>query len=233
MSEPILEIVDEIGSTSDALKARADSGAPEAALMARRQSSGRGRLGRPWETISGNLHLSVLLRPHSLRWPGHWSILSAVALADAVRERLPDPAALRLKWPNDVMLGGGKLAGILLEADAGTAPWLVIGFGVNLAGAPAGLGRATAALAPHAPPPEVFARRLLARLQAWRARYEAEGFDPVRDTWLQSAHIVGDSVTATVGAGRVEGRFAGLAQDAALLLDTPSGRMTIPAGEVA
>ena len=232
--EPALEIVEEIGSTSDALKGRAASGTPgEAALMARRQTAGRGRLGRGWQTIPGNLHLSVLLRPPALRWPGHWSILSAVALADAVREHLPDPALLRLKWPNDLMLGGGKLAGILLEAGTDASPWLVIGFGVNLAGAPDGLGRQTATLGPHAPPPEAFARRLLARLQAWRVRYDAEGFGPVLGAWLRSAHFPGEAVTATVGAGQVAGRFAGLAPDGAMLLDTPSGRVTIPAGEVA
>ena len=235
MAEGIpLELVDEIGSTSEALKARAVHPGPEAALLARRQSGGRGRLGRPWQSIEGNLHLSVLLRPRSLRWPGHWSILAAVAVADTVRAFLPDPGALRLKWPNDLMLDGGKLAGILLEAGTTPGPWLVIGFGVNLAGAPSGLGRPVACLmsAAPAPAPEAFAGRLLQALQGWRARYAAEGFEPVRAAWLAAAHAPGERIVVGMAGRRVHGAFRGLGQDGALLLDGPEGELAITAGEL-
>ena len=226
-----LEMVDEIGSTSEALKARAACRGPEAALLARRQSGGRGRLGRPWHSIDGNLHLSVLLRPQSLRWPGHWSILAAVALADTVRA-LPDPGPLRLKWPNDLMLNGGKLAGILLEAGFAPEPWLVIGFGVNLAGAPLDLGRPVACLAPPAPTPEAFAGWLLQALQGWRTRYVTEGFAPVRATWLAAAHAPGERIVVGAGAQRVHGAFRGLGDDGTLLLDGPEGELAITAGEL-
>lgn len=235
----VLEQVDEIGSTSEALKARAAGPSGEMALLARRQLGGHGRMGRPWRSIDGNLHLSVLLRPGSLRWPGHWSILSAVALADVVRPYLPEPGLLRLKWPNDALLRGGKLAGILLEAGtSGTptpAPWLVIGFGVNLAGAPDGLGREVACLADWCPTPDpaVFARQLLAVLQAWRTRYSDEGFGPVQAAWLQVAHRRGEPTVAGAGERRVEGRFRGLGQDGSLLLDGPEGEIAIMAGELA
>ena len=229
-----LETLDEIGSTSEALKARATRPGPEAALLARRQSGGHGRLGRPWRSIDGNLHVSVLLRPPSLRWPGHWSILAAVALADTMRPFLPDPGALRLKWPNDLLLDGGKLAGILLEAGTAPGPWLVIGFGVNLAGAPPGLGRPVACLASvaPAPAPEAFADRLLQVLQRWRARYAAEGFTPVRAAWLAAAHAPGERIVAGAGAQRVEGTFRGLGDDGALLLDGPEGALAVTTGEV-
>jgi len=228
-----LETVDEIGSTSQALKARAAHPGPEAALLARRQSGGRGRLGRPWQTVDGNLHLSVLLRPQNLRWPGHWSILAAVALADTVRSYLP-AGALRMKWPNDLLLDGGKLAGILLEAGVATGPWLVIGFGVNLAGAPSGLGRPVACLASSAPAPapEAFAGRLLQALQRWRARYAAEGFDPVRAAWLAGAHAPSERILVGIGAQRMQGAFRGLRDDGALLLDGPEGELAITAGEL-
>lgn len=228
-----LETVDEIGSTSEALKMRAAGPGPEAALLARRQSGGHGRLGRPWHSIDGNLHLSVLLRPQSLRWPGHWSILAAVALADTVRTDLP-AGALRLKWPNDLLLDGGKLAGVLLEAGVASGPWLVIGFGVNLAGAPAELGRPVACLASvvPAPAPDDFADRLLQALQRWRARYAAEGFAPVRAAWLAAAHAPGERIVVGLGAKRVEGAFRGLDHDGALLLDGPDGGLAITAGEL-
>ena len=235
MQDIPLEVVEETGSTSDTLKARAGGPGPETALLARRQSGGRGRLGRPWHSVEGNLHLSVLLRPQSLRWPGHWSILAAVALVDAVRPLLPAPGALRLKWPNDLLLGGGKLAGILLDAGtAASGPWLVIGFGVNLAGAPPGLGRPVACLASAAPAPapEAFAGRLLEGLQRWRARYAAEGFAPVRAAWLAAAHAPGERIVVSLGGERVHGAFRGLGDDGSLLLAGPGGALAVTAGEL-
>ena len=231
-----LELVDEIGSTSEALKARAAEGAADnLALLARRQTGGHGRMGRPWRSIEGNLLLSVLMRPATLRYPGHWSILAAVALTEAITRLLPNPTLLRVKWPNDLLLDGGKLAGILLEAGFAAEPWLVAGFGVNLAAAPEGLGRQTACLADvtRAPSPEEFARDLLAALLRWRGRYEREGFGPVRDAWLAIAHRPGDLLIVGQGDGRIEGRFRGIGDDAALLLDGADGPIMIAAGEVA
>ena len=234
-----LEIVDETGSTSDVLKLRAVScPGQEAALLARRQDSGHGRLGRTWHSIEGNLHLSVLLCPRVLRWPGHWSILAAVALADTVRHYLPEPlpvsGPLRLKWPNDLLLGDGKLAGILLEAGVASGPWLVIGFGVNLAGAPQGLGRPVADMASRcpAPAPEAFAARLLEVLGDWRARYDRNGFDPVRAAWLAVAHKPGERIAVGMGDRRLHGTFRGLGDDGALLLDGPDGELRVTAGEL-
>lgn len=228
-----LEQVEEIGSTSEALKARA-AGADEAALLARRQTGGRGRLGRSWRTIEGNLHLSVLLRPGTLRWPGHWSILSAVALADTVRPYGQGANRLRLKWPNDLMLNGGKLAGILLEAGLDDPPWLVIGFGVNLAGAPPDIGRPTSCLADMGPPPppEQFAAGLLESMQRWRERYGREGFAPVQAAWLAMAHTPGDLIVVGAGKQRVPGAFRGLGPDGALLLDSGDGEVAVASGEL-
>ncbi len=236
MPEIALDLVDEVDSTSDALKRRAET-TPigEFALLARRQTGGRGRLGRRWETIDGNLHLSVLLRPGPMRRPGHWSLLAGVALAQAAAACLPDASGLRLKWPNDLVLNGAKLAGILAEAGDAGAPWLVLGFGVNLAGAPDGLGRATACLADHAPPPapEAFARRLLAIVQGWRLRYAADGFDPVRAAWLERAPPLGEALSVTSGSEVMKGRFAGLSSTGGLLLETAAGLVTIVSGELA
>lgn len=231
-----LETVASVDSTSEALKRRAAAGEMgEVALLARQQSVGRGRFERRWESPPGNLYLSALLRLGRVRAPGHWSILSAVVLAETVAALLPDPSAMRLKWPNDVLLGDAKLAGILLEAGDDHGPWLLIGFGVNLATAPDGLDRPTASLAGLVTPPapETFARDLLARLEAWRARYASEGFEPVRTEWLSRGPDLGERVAATFAGGRrVEGVFDGLASSGGLRLATPTGPRTILAGEL-
>ena len=243
----LLDQVDEVASTSDELIARAMSGATECALMARRQTGGRGRLGRSWATVDGNLFLSVLLRPGlqssglqrpgTPPAPGHWSLLAAVALADALDQVLPRPGLLRLKWPNDVLLQGAKVAGILL--DAGTThphgePWLVIGFGVNLAAAPHVVGRSVTCVADvaPAPKPEAFAPSLLAHLTYWRRRLATEGFSPVRDAWLARGPVPGDLLAAGTGPDRVEGVFHGLGTDGALLIAAAPGMVSVRSGEV-
>lgn len=224
----MIEIVDEIASTSEELKRRAATGAQEAVLLARRQTAGRGRLGRPWATVEGNLHLSILLRPpHPFR-PGHWSILAAVALAEALSAHA---AGLRLKWPNDVLRDGGKLAGILLESGDDHGRWLVAGFGVNLASAPEGTGRAVASLH-RATTPEAFAPELLAAFAGWRSIYAARGFAPLRQAWLARGPDPAAAIAAGQGGRRIEGSFAGLRDDGALLLDTPRGPVAVTSGEV-
>ncbi len=164
--------------------------------------------------------------------PGHWSLLSAVALADAM---LPfaGPGALRLKWPNDVLLDGGKAAGILLDSAIGGSAWLVIGFGVNLVGAPGMLGRAVASLegtgAPGAPE---FARLLLASVSRWRDCYERHGFGPVHGQWLALGPDLGVPVTVGIGDARAEGLFRGIGEDGSLQLETARGLAAIVSGDV-
>lgn len=242
-----LVVEESLPSTSSALIGRAEAGEPEGmALLARRQTAGRGRDGRVWDSPPGNLHLSVLLRPSgpardALQWP----LLAGVALAEAAAalEEPGQPSPLRLKWPNDLLRHGAKVAGILAESaiQPGSAPprlaWLVLGIGANLATAPSlPDGRPAATLA-RAEPPEDFARRLLDRLGHWRAVQAREGFAPVRAAWAALGPACGEAVTVRGSAGRdgqpLTGAFAGLAEDGGLLLDTPQGRRHIIAGEVA
>lgn len=231
-----LVVMEAVGSTSEMLKAGAQSGAGETALLARRQTAGHGRLGRPWWSGEGNLQMSVSLRPAVLvgpgRAPGHWAILAGVALLEAVRSAAP-AAVLRLKWPNDLLFAGGKVAGVLVEAGLGDgaagAPWLVIGFGVNLVAAPSQLGRPVACLADMGAAPEVvaFGRAVLDAMLRWRGRYDREGFGPIRAAWLAAGPASGEAVTMADGTA---GTFAGLGDDGALLL--ADGR-AIRTGELA
>ncbi len=206
--------------------------------MARRQTAGRGSRGRGWESPEGNLYISALLRPPGMiAEGGRWALLVAVALAEALATALPDPGLLTLKWPNDVLLDGRKVSGILLDATAradGAIDWLVIGCGVNLAQAPEVPGRRTACVAEFAAPPapEAMAEVLLARLAYWRGVRALEGFAPVRAAWLSRAQPVGTPLQLRYGGRLVGGAFAGLADDGSLLLATGGRVEAFATGEI-
>ncbi len=232
-----LERFARLPSTADLLRSRAEAGeAAGLALLADAQSAGRGQHGRSWASPPGNLYLSVLLRPPVRLWPAPWSLLAAVALAEALEAA--GAAAITLKWPNDVLLEGRKLAGILPEAAVGAGgmlAWLGMGFGVNLAHAPALPDRPTAALADitTAPAPMAFAPMLIARLARWQARAEAEGFAQVRAAWLARGPAPGAPMALRRGENVHQGAFAGLAEDGSLLLAEAGGVVAHAAGELA
>lgn len=237
-----LRAFDVLDSTSEEVRRQAEAGAAEGlAVLARRQTAGRGRRGRAWTSSEGNLFLSVLLRPRATpAEAARLSFLIAVALAEAVD--LADPALqpkITCKWPNDVLLGGAKLAGILLEsrtaATGGGLDWVIVGIGVNLAHFPSDTPYAATALAAHGvtATPEDFAGWLLARLGYWYGRWQAEGFAPVRQAWVGRAQGIGQAVVVRLPGGDLEGRFAALDETGALLLDLPDGsRQVITAGDV-
>ncbi len=230
-----MEVHAELGSTATLLRERAEAGEAEGlAILAREQTAGRGREGRPWRSPPGNLYLSALLRPAvPARQAPQWALLAAVALAEAAAELDAEPASLRLKWPNDLLRHGAKCAGILTEtalAPDGTLAWLAYGIGVNLRHAPSLADRPTACLATTATPEE-FAPCLLARLLHWRGTMLAEGFAPIRAAWLRRGPEPGAKLTLTAGPVTA-GAFAGLAEDGALLLESGGTRHRILAGEV-
>ena len=219
-----LKVFEQLASTNDEAKRQAVAGAGEGVLIvARRQTAGRGRSGRAWASPEGNLYLSLLLRPD--RPPAEAAQLSFVA-ALAVAEAAG--IATQLKWPNDVLAGGRKLSGILLEGFDGA---LVIGVGVNVAAAPEGATclREQGSAAGCDELLAAFCDSLL----DWRGRWLAKGFAPVRDAWLARAVGLGRPATARLGRETLEGTFADLDADGALLLDLgAAGRRRIAAGEV-
>lgn len=232
-----LRVLPEAPSTSDMLAALAAEGAPEGtAILARRQTAGRGRAGRGWDSPNGNLHLSVLLRPDApLRVAPLFGLATAVALADATAAALPG-APVGLKWPNDLLLGDAKAGGILAEAvaDNDRIGHLILGIGVNLAHAPALPDRATACFASFGPPPEPvgFAGTLLDALGRRLGQLAAQGFAPIRDAWLARGPAPGSPITVRGNAAPRSGRFAGLGADGSLLLDQDGETRAIAAGEV-
>jgi len=222
-----LHIEESLPSTQTAALEAARAGAAEGfAILARQQSAGRGRGERAWSSPPGNLSLSLVLRPKApIREAPQWALRAAVALAQALHPHAP---TLRLKWPNDVMLGDAKLAGILAEAEAdagGAIAHLVLGIGANLAHAPVVPGRETACLPPPHPAPETVAHTLLDAIGQW---HDAP-FAAVREAWL--ARGPGHGTPLALRDGRT-GLFAGLAEDGNLLLDRAGGIEAVFAGEL-
>lgn len=235
-----LIVHEELASTQDSVLAAAEAGEAEGlAVLARRQTAGRGTQGRAWRSTSGNLHLSILLRPGGpvREWP-QWSLLAGVALAETVAARVPEGAAIALKWPNDLLLGGAKCAGILTQAapdGAGGIGWIVIGIGVNLAEAPALPDRPTASLrdAGIAPPDPVdFAGQLLGRIAHWRGMAAESGFTDMRRAWMVRGPVPGTSLRLQRPEGMIAGRYLGLAEDGRLLLDADGRTLSLASGEV-
>ncbi len=226
-----LRVYDKVASTQDLAVAAARGGeSGHLAILADQQTQGRGSRGRVWISPPGNLSLSALIRPDRVApQPGFWALMAGTALHAAVAAHLADPGALRLKWPNDLILDGAKLGGILIDsalrADGGL-DWVVIGLGVNLVAAPGIEGRPTASLASTPIAPAALASDILARLDRWMVT----PFATLRDAWLDRAHPIGTWLDIATGEGRHAGAFAGLAEDGGLLLS--NRREPITTGEV-
>lgn len=231
-------ILDEVDSTNAEAARRARDYAGPLWILAQRQVAGRGRRGRAWTDPPGNFSATLLLRPGvpaealALR-----SFAAALALYDALVSVTGRAEGLALKWPNDVLLNGGKLAGILLETTGQSGTCLAIGIGVNLRSAPApedGALRPVSLLSEtgmNVTPGELLDQ--LAPAYAHRdAQLSVHGFAPLRTEWLMRAARLGQPVTARTMRATHAGTFEGLDHNGALLLRTAQGPLAIPAAEV-
>lgn len=233
----MIEVVPTTGSTNADLAARLSAGdfVPEGTwLVADRQTAGKGRQGRAWFDGFGNFMGSCVVRPGPGDPPAaSLALLSGLALHEVIAPLVPPPAQALLKWPNDVMIGLAKLAGILLER-VGDA--VIVGIGVNLAQAPEVEGRETTCLARFGPSPDrahfsaSLARQFAVELERWRSF----GLDPMIRRWQVAAHPPGTPlVVGEPGEQPLEGSFAGLSETGALQLQLADGSIrTIHAGEV-
>ena len=220
-----------VGSTNDEAARRAEAGAPEGTVVwAREQTGGRGRRGRVWASPVGNLYSSTILRPDcpAVR-AAELGFVAALAVADIV----PAGRDLRVKWPNDVLLDGGKVAGILPESAIGAggrAEHVVMGIGVNVSFAP-NLPEMRYPGACVGGTVEAALEKLTAALARRVVQWRQSGFEPVRAEWLTKAGPLGLEVDVKLGDELVRGCFAGMDREGALLLDTPAGPRLIVAGE--
>jgi BirA family biotin operon repressor/biotin-[acetyl-CoA-carboxylase] ligase len=222
---------DKIGSTNDEARRLAAEDAPHGTVVhADEQTSGRGRLSRTWFSPPGNLYVSILLRTgEPAARTSELSFLAALAVADTVEELLPRQIRAMLKWPNDVLVNGAKIAGILLEqADEAT----IMGIGLNVLEAPSNTGYRTTTIVGNGGIASVDGARdiLLDRLGRHLPVWRTDGFGPIREQWLDRSYPLGAAIRANSAGQPIAGHFAGLDLDGALLLDTPQGRQRIVAG---
>ncbi len=236
-----LVALDSIDSTNDEARRLLAAGAvPEGTLIwAAEQTAGRGRRGRSWSSPPGNLYFSLVLRPQC--GPGmaaQLGFVAAVALAETLAALLPGADRVRLKWPNDVLVDGAKISGILLEAAsarAGPLDAVILGVGVNVGSRPeAGLYRtislreAGAGIVPGA-----LLERFAAGLLAWYEIWRRDGFAPLRAAWLGRAVGLGQDIEVRLDRETLVGRFAALDEGGALALELADGsRRLVAAGDV-
>ncbi|BBC99960.1 BirA family transcriptional regulator, biotin operon repressor/biotin-[acetyl-CoA-carboxylase] ligase [Sphingobium sp. YG1] len=208
-------------------------GADGSWLRAARQTGGKGRMGRAWESPDGNLYCSTLVRlqptdplPHTL------ALVAANAVHALVAPLCTGQA--RIKWPNDILVDGAKIAGILLER-AGDA--IVVGIGINVTGHPVGLDRPVTSLAAQGAN-DATAQALYDRLAQlfahWLSIWRAQGLDPIRTHWLLNAHPTGTPMRVIQpDGGQVEGTFDTLDRQGMLILRLANGdSRAIHAGDI-
>jgi len=241
-----------VGSTMDVAKALAEQGAPEGTLVwAARQDQGRGRLGRVWESPEGGAYFSLILRPS--RPPTEapqLSLVAGLAAAEAIRELTALSPSIR--WPNDVLIDGKKVAGVLTEGTSGSSVqriadsvqnYVVVGVGINISTDPRELPETATSLqeassstlnAERSPlDPFALTAMLCRKFDGWYDIWTAQSFAPIRKTlrpWL----TLGGFVRLTVGGSEVEGQATDVDEQGHLLVRLESGAVrAFEAGEVA
>jgi len=233
----------EIDSTNAEGFRRAASLSGPTWIVAGLQTAGRGRRARPWTSPLGNFHGTLVLKPTeppetvALR-----SFAAALALRDALVEVTGLPQSFALKWPNDVLCNGGKLAGILLESQGlgSPDPVLCIGIGVNLIAAPDAAQVEAGAVPPVSLlqetglriTPTAFLDALAPAYARWEVVFAAQGFAPLRTAWLDHAARLGEVIRARTGSETREGVFETIDTQGNLILRTAHARLAIPAAEV-
>ena len=232
---------DSIGSTNDEAKHLARDDAEEGTLLwALEQSAGHGRRGRAWSSPRGNLYLSLILRPDCpVNRAAQLSFVAALAVGGALRAIVPRIERLAYKWPNDVLLNGRKVAGVLLECEtvgSEKLSFVVVGVGVNLIASPPGTEFPASSVMEEGlgeVMPEVMLEEFAEHFRSWNMRWRAEGFAPVRASWLAAAAIAhGEPIRVRLDARRLCGRFLDIDHEGNLLLDCAGECRRVAAGEV-
>jgi BirA family biotin operon repressor/biotin-[acetyl-CoA-carboxylase] ligase len=240
----------EVGSTNDWARQHAKED-PDILLgatwiVAEKQTAGRGRLGNEWQSLKGNLAASLLFKPdRPAAQCSQLSFVAALAVTDTLAGYAPR-ASIRLKWPNDVLADGRKIAGILLESETapdGRLAWLIIGIGINLSTYPEGTewpAISLAALGVSPPLPfdrggrgESVVERLDDAFAKWYEVWQRDGFAPIREAWVARAQGLGSRIRVRLAKEELQGVFRDIDDSGALVLGLPGGvTRTISAGEV-
>ena len=235
-SLPPVETLATIDSTNTEAKRRACDGFRGPLwIHAEVQSGGIGRGGRDWYSPKGNLFATLLMPLNGeMRNAALMSFVACLAVADTLDAYAPT-SRVSLKWPNDALLDGKKVAGVLLEA--GGEPderWLSIGVGINLLHKPTEARWPPIALADVSlPPSPVVALETLAKsFDVWQKRFEKSGFLPIREAWLSRAAHIGERIEARMPNKTHIGVFEGIGEDGTLLLAAEEGDIQISAADI-
>jgi BirA family transcriptional regulator, biotin operon repressor / biotin---[acetyl-CoA-carboxylase] ligase len=229
-----------VGSTNDEAKRLARSGAEQGTLVwALEQTAGRGRRAREWVSPRGNLYASLVLRPACpLDRAAQLGFVAALAVGEALAALVPGLGEPALKWPNDVLVGGRKIAGLLLESEIGengNLGFLIVGVGINLVSAPSDAEFPATSVAGEGyrpPEPAAMLEAFARHFDSWARCWRAEGFVPVRSAWRARAGGLGSAIRVRLEDATLHGRFADIDHHGVLLLDTPDGRRRISVGDV-
>jgi len=234
--------LDTVGSTNTEAKRRADKGtgsAPDCTLVwAKEQTAGKGRRGRSWNSPPGNLYTSIILRPDApFSDLSAYSFIAAVAVVEALEKFSPTNHQIRCKWPNDVLVNGKKAAGILMETASGEgnrAKWLVVGMGLNVESFPPDTAYPATSLRTEGwdASLEAILGRYCERFLHWSRRWESDGFDAIRRTWLVHSIGQGEEIRVRLGDGEVTGIFEDMDETGALVINEAGTRRRITAGDV-
>lgn len=230
-----LIVRDSVGSTSEEARMLAARGAAGLTVVwAREQTAGRGRHGRSWHSPRGNLYISVLLRPEcAIAEAPQIGFAVGAAMARAIRAVAG--ADVELKWPNDLLLGGEKLSGILLESAAradGGLDWVVAGIGVNVDSRPDIPGATCLRAAGHDVTVAALLEGFLPHLVELLAIWARDGFEPIRAVWSSLALPRDTELTVKLPGGVRAGRFAGIDETGNLMLATDTGTEHIAVGDI-
>ncbi len=232
---------DTLDSTNEEAKRLAQAGGAHGAVVwAKQQTAGKGRAGRTWISDKGNLYVSLLLKPQCpMEALAQLSFVAAVAAFDAVRALLPDADGIEMKWPNDILVEGKKIGGILLESFSlpqQSGRWVVIGVGINVDNAPEGLSFPATSLREQGVDLvsakivlSRFVHHFIVRYNLWNSR----GFAPIRRVWLENAWGLNKEMRVCLPHEELSGVFKGIDKDGGIVLElAPRKRRIFYAGDI-
>lgn len=235
---------DVLDSTNEEAKRLAGGGASHGAVIwAKRQTAGKGRMGRDWISPEGNLYVSILLSPScGLPECSQLAFVAAVAAVDTLQPIIPDSGDIECKWPNDVLFAGRKLGGILLESfttldESGkNRQWVAVGVGINIDSSPENVRFPATCL--RASGVEIISAKIVLSRYIYNFihaydEWAMDGFETIRERWTESAYRLGFPVEVQMGNQTCEGVMQGIDQYGRLLVQEQSGNVrSVSAGEV-
>ncbi len=239
-AHPPIAFYDELDSTNAEARRRAEAGETDAVwIAALRQTAGRGRRGRAWETGTGNLAATLLTTTdHPAAEAAQLSFVAALAAAD-LAETFVAADKVSVKWPNDVLIDGRKAAGILVESGSlqDGRLWMAVGIGINLVTGPQSAERPSTTFAEHMPGPPPTPQAALGILagafEAWRVAWSTRGFPAIAEGWTRKAHGLGQACIARLPQEAIAGIAEGMDEDGALRLRLADGQVRrITAGDI-